>query len=155
MVATMTMMVTRMALKNWPTSSPPACPKSLLKRFWMAVFQASAATRPRAVVIRVENLSRTSAVNGLSFRSFWPAAGPVVVDGTVFWVGVKEVLDGVGAPAHDHLLGLFGELGADVCLAADAAAHVLPRGLPGAAFEAFGVEEPARCQIPDHQQVHL
>src|SRR4028118_882137 len=99
----------------------------------MAVFQARAATRPRAVVMRVENLSRTSAVNALSFRSFGPAVGVVVGHGAVFRVGLQEVFHGVCAPAHDHLLSVSGEAGADVGLAADAAAAGLPGGAAGGA----------------------
>src|SRR3712207_7750758 len=38
----------------------------------------------------------------------------------------------------------------DLGLAADAAAHVLPGGLPGAALEALGVEEAARLRSEEH-----
>src|ERR687894_1904123 len=137
---------------------PPLWPKTLLRRFWVAVFQARAATRPKAVVMKVATLSRTSAVNDLSFGSLWAVAGavfrPAFVDGAVLGVGLEEVLHRLRAPAHDHLLRVRGELGADVGLAADAAADVLPGGLAGGAFEALGIEEPARRPLPDHQQVH-
>ena len=42
-------------------------PKIPSKRFWMAVFHARAATRPSAVVMSWENLSRTSPLDAVSF----------------------------------------------------------------------------------------
>src|SRR4028119_126286 len=100
----------------------------------MAVFQARAATRPRAVVMRVENLSRTSAVNALSFRSFGSSGVLVVGHRAVFGVKLQEVFHGLRPPAHDHLLPVPGEAGADVGLAADAAGGAVPGGAPGAAL---------------------
>src|SRR5918997_2931802 len=122
----------------------------------MAVFQARAATRPKAVVMSVENLSRTSAVNSLSFGSFGSAVGlavgSAVRHGAVFGVGPHEVLHGVRAPAHDHLLAVPVELGADVGLAADAAADVIPGGLARPAFQALGVKGPGPRPPPDPPQ---
>src|SRR4028119_1892564 len=118
----------------------------------MAVFQARAATRPRAVVTRVENLSKTSAVNALSIRSFGSAGVLVVGHGAVFRVGLQKVFHGLRPPAHDHLLPVPGEAGADVGLAADAAADVLPGGLAGAAVEALGGGGPARRRGPARER---
>jgi hypothetical protein len=70
----------------------PALPKILSKRFWMAVFQARAATSPSAVVMSWENLSRTSPVNALSFPT---AVVSVCFRGAVR--GAVQTVLGVGA----------------------------------------------------------
>src|SRR5215211_6459273 len=48
---------------NLAAKAPPASPRSWVNSCWMASFQASAATSPRANVINSANLSNTSALN--------------------------------------------------------------------------------------------
>src|SRR5215211_2589727 len=84
---------------NCPISALPASPKIMVNRFWMAVFQARAATRPKATVINSANLSRTSAVNFSSFRSCVPEGFSRLVLG----VRLQKLLDRPCTPAHQDL----------------------------------------------------
>src|SRR5215211_155454 len=56
---------------NLAAKAPPASPRSWVNSCWMASFQASAATRPRANVINSANLSNTSALNFYSSFPTW------------------------------------------------------------------------------------
>ena len=55
-----------------PIKALPALPKIKVNRLWIAVFQARAATSPKAIVINSANLSKTSAVNMPSFPAGFP-----------------------------------------------------------------------------------
>jgi hypothetical protein len=68
MVAKITTSVIRIVQNNCPPSLTPASPKVSVNKLWIAVFQAKAATRPRAVVINYENVSSSSPVNDISFQ---------------------------------------------------------------------------------------
>src|SRR5215211_7542484 len=57
---------------NLAAKAPPASPRSWVNSCWMASFQASAATSPRANVINSANLSNTSALN--FYSSFPPCS---------------------------------------------------------------------------------
>src|SRR5215203_6644892 len=123
----------------------------------MAVFQARAATRPSAVVISWENLSRTSPVNAFSFTT---AVVSVRLRGavrgaveTVLGVRAQEFFDRIDIPSYDDLHGVPGEARADSGLPSDAAPDVLPGGLAGPALQPLGVDEPARAPVPYHQKV--
>src|SRR5215212_8221518 len=101
----------------------------------MAVFQASAATRPSAVVISSANLSRTSLVNGSSFRSPFvllcfrrPVGVPVLA---VLGVGAQELFDRVDVPPDDDLRRVTVEARPDAGFPPDATPDVLPGGLAG------------------------
>src|SRR5215203_2906209 len=121
----------------------------------MAVFQARAATRPSAVVISSANLSRTSPVNGISFRSlFVPLRlrGSVSVH-AVLGVGAQEIFDRVDVPPDDNFRGVPVEARPDAGLPPDAAPAVLQGGLAGPSFQPVGVYEPARTAFSYHQQI--
>src|SRR5215212_2656534 len=123
----------------------------------MAVFQASAATSPRAVVISSENLSRTSPVNGISFRSLFVLPcfrGPVWVSVlAVLGVGAQELLDRVDVPPDEDLHRAPVEARPDTGLPPDATPDVLPGRLAGSSLQSLGVDEAARAPVPYHQQV--
>src|SRR5215210_6701045 len=123
----------------------------------MAVFQARAATRPRAIVMSCENLSRTSPVNFISFG--YPVAsvqpcGPVGVSvHTVLGVRAQEVLDRVDVPSDDDLRRVAVEARSDTDLPPDATPDVLPGRLADPALQTLGVDEPACTPVPYHQKV--
>jgi hypothetical protein len=60
--------VIKIVQNNCPPSLTPASPKVSVNKLQIAVFQARAATRPRAVVINYENVSSSSPVNDISFQ---------------------------------------------------------------------------------------
>src|SRR5918994_482651 len=71
MVAKMTMSFTMTEWTNLAAKAPPASPRSWVNSCWMASFQASAATSPRANVINSANLSKTRALNFYSSFLTW------------------------------------------------------------------------------------
>src|SRR5918995_3273586 len=123
----------------------------------MAVFQARAATRPRAVVINSENLSRTSLVNGISFQSTFVPSKPRRPVGVsvraVLGVRAQELFDRVDVPPDDDLGRVPVEARPDSGLPPDATPDVFPGGLAGSSLQPLGIDEPARAPVPYHQQV--
>src|SRR5215211_76473 len=142
---------------NCPVSLLPDPPKPVSNRFWMAAFQARAATSPRAVVISSENLSRTSLVKGISFHSSFvlPSSRRSVGVSVraVLRVCAQELFDRVDVPPDDDLHLIPFEARPDTGLPPDATPDILPGCFAGSAFQPLRIDEPARAPVPYHQQV--
>src|SRR5215203_4851755 len=123
----------------------------------MAVFQARAATSPRAVVISSENLSGTSLVKGISFHSSFvlPSSRRSVGVSVraVLRVCAQELFDRVDVPPDDNLHLIPFEARPDTGLPPDATPDILPGRFAGSAFQPLRIDEPARTPVPYHQQV--